>query len=195
MPPSPDEIAERARKEQRRLQQVARRQAARGAMKVLAEAPPWLKRFEEQVAQNGEVPEDLIVTKCVVCGYPAVPGGNRCGRHPGSAKTVKKNANRRMRALVEESINELAEAMRQDKHLPTKITAIKAILERAEDNAIGPTKTVAEKVDTRPIIKIGIALGGVPGAMFGKPQGELAAPAIDATVVEVDPDGSDDPSA
>lgn len=94
------------------------------------------------------------------CKNTAIKGGFVCRMHGGSAPNVKRAAGKRLLAMVEPAIIELNELIHQNEHLPSKLGAIKTVLERAGNNAIGALKD-ASTGDTRPIIQIGIQVGGI----------------------------------
>lgn len=94
------------------------------------------------------------------CRAWAIKGGSVCVKHGGQAPAVRDRANKRLLAMVEPSLIELNELVHQNEHLPTKLGAIRTVLERAAGNALGALKTEVEK-DSRPIIQIGIAVGGI----------------------------------
>lgn len=62
--------------------------------------------------------------------------------------------------MVEPALIRLEALMDQTDHLPTALGAVETILKRAGDNAIGVPKKV-EQADMRPVINIGIAVGGI----------------------------------
>lgn len=95
------------------------------------------------------------------CGKYAIKGGRVCQTHGGSAPQVKKAAAKRLLAMVEPALVELQELVMQNVHLPSKLGAIRTVLERGGDNAIGALKKQAETHDARPVINIGIKVGGI----------------------------------
>lgn len=95
------------------------------------------------------------------CGNPPIKGGTVCKFHGGLAPQVKALAQQRLLEIVEPGITRLHELILQDVHLPTSLGAIRTVLERAGDEAIGPLKKQAEEKDTRPVINIGIKVGGI----------------------------------
>ena len=117
----------------------------------------------------------FIKAKNKQCGRWAIKGGTVCVKHGGSAPQVKKSAALRLLAMVDPALVQLQELVLQNVHLPSKLGAIRTVLERAGDDAIGPLKKQIEEKDTRPIINIGIKVGGI-----AKPQGTL----IESDVVE-----------
>jgi hypothetical protein len=119
------------------------------------------------------------------CKQTAIKGGFVCMRHGGAAPGVRDKANKRLLAMVEPSLVELNELVHQNEHLPTKLGAIRTVLERAGgNNSLGPLKTEAGG-DTKPIIQIGIKVGGIdkPTVMVGMlPPASVA----DGDVIEDD---------
>lgn len=117
------------------------------------------------------------------CGKYAIKGGRVCPTHGGSAPQVKKAAAKRLLAMVEPALVELQELVMQNVHLPSKLGAIRTVLERGGDNAIGALKKQAEAPDARPIINIGIKVGGIdkpivsvgmlPSAVDAAEEGEI----------------------
>jgi hypothetical protein len=95
------------------------------------------------------------------CGLWAIKGGTVCVRHGGSSPQVKRAAALRLLSMVDPALVQLQELVIQNDHLPTKLGAIRTVLERAGDEAIGPLKTRPDAKDTRPIINIGIKVGGI----------------------------------
>lgn len=95
------------------------------------------------------------------CRKPPIKGGRVCSFHGGSAGHVKAAANRRMLALVEPAISRLGVLIEQDTHLATALGAIRTVLERAGDSAIGALKKDTGDKDSRPVINIGIKVGGI----------------------------------
>lgn len=84
-------------------------------------------------------------------------------------------------ALVEPSIGRLQDLIDQEDHLPTALGAIKEVLNRAGGIPLGPVgeARIGDR-DSRPIIQIGIAVGGVksPEPIVG------LLPAVEAEVVD-----------
>jgi hypothetical protein len=96
------------------------------------------------------------------CKRRPIRGGTVCPYHGGKAPQVKKKAERRMLAMVEPALVELEVLYTQNDHLPTKLGAIRTVLERAGANAIGALSKDTGEKDTRPVINIGIRVGGIP---------------------------------
>lgn len=94
------------------------------------------------------------------CKRYAIRGGRVCPYHGGSAPQVRAKANRRLLAMVEPSIIRLEALIHQDEHMPTALGAIRTVLERAGAEAIGPLAKDVER-DNRPIINVGIKVGGI----------------------------------
>lgn len=127
------------------------------------------------------------------CPKFAIKGGMVCDSHGGRAPQVKARAQKRLLALVEPSIVRLNELIHQDGHLPTALGAIRTVLERAGDEAIGPLKKVAEQADMRPVINIGIKVGGIEKplirvGMQPQPDADIDADILEAEVVGDDND-------
>lgn len=99
------------------------------------------------------------------CKSFAIRGGTVCVYHGGASPQVKKAAQKRLLAMVEPSIIRLEALVHQDLHLPTSLAAVRTVLERAGDEAIGPMKKMVEAQDIRPVINIAIKVGGI-----GKPE-------------------------
>lgn len=95
------------------------------------------------------------------CAAAPIRGGTVCVKHGGNAKHVKAKAQRRLLALVEPTLIRLETLLHQDEHLPTSLGAAKEILNRAGGAAVGPVDPSAGKADTRPIINLGIKVGGI----------------------------------
>jgi hypothetical protein len=182
------------RKEKRRLQQLARRERQRDLVidpvKAL-ELPPDSVRCCGKVKIRDEA-DRIIFDKngkptTRQCLKAAIEGTTVCAAHLVTAKSVRRAAQRKMLAMVAPAIDRLDELVHQDTHLPTSLGAVKTVLERAGDNAIGAMKKAAE-VDTRPVINIGIAVGGInkPGvtvSMLDAPvaKGEVVGDSDDTT--------------
>lgn len=127
-------------------------------------------------------PDGTIQTR--PCKQNAIKGGFVCMRHGGAAPAVRDKANKRLLAMVEPSLVELNELVHQNEHLPTKLGAIRTVLERAGgNNALGALKTDSGS-DNKPIIQIGIKVGGIdkPTVMVGM----LPPAAIDGDVIDGD---------
>jgi hypothetical protein len=125
----------------------------------------------------------------VRCKKYAIKGGFVCPTHGGSAPQVRAKANKRLLALVEPSLIRLGDLVQQSEHMPTALGAIRTVLERAGTiTPIGPLGKDTNEGNSRPIINIGIALGGLtPDKMRLLAQAQLSDPTvIDATVEEDD---------
>lgn len=118
------------------------------------------------------------------CEAPPIRGGTVCVRHGGRAPQVRKNADRRLLAMVEPSLIRLEALIHQEEHMPTALGAIRTVLERAGSAAIGPLKTDAGEKDARPIINIGIKVGGIDAPVVKVMEGLLPAAIVDAEVTE-----------
>jgi hypothetical protein len=124
------------------------------------------------------------------CEASPIKGGTVCRMHGGSVKSIKRAARRRLLALVEPAMVRLEVLMEQDQHLPTALGATLEILKRAGDNPIGALKKT-EQVDTRPVVNIGIAVGGVPikpEVKIGLIPQRASEPAEEAEVVNEEDD-------
>lgn len=95
------------------------------------------------------------------CRKYAIKGGSVCVLHGGRSPQVRRKAERRLLAMVEPSIIRLEALVHQDEHLPTALGAIKEILNRAGGIPLGPVAESGHSQDTRPVINIGIAVGGI----------------------------------
>jgi hypothetical protein len=160
------------------------------------------QRVRRVLALVENAPKVVAQRKCTAknqagkpCGKYAIKGGSVCPTHGGSAPQVKKAAAKRLLAMVEPALVELQELVIQNGHLPTKLGAIRTVLERAGDEAIGALKKQAEEKDTRPIINIGIKVGGIaqPTVLVGMQAKQLPAgeEAVDGEVVD-DDSGTDE---
>lgn len=126
------------------------------------------------------------------CLKPPIKGGFVCMSHGGSAEHVRKKANKRLLALAEPALVRLEALMHQEEHLPTALGAIKEVLNRAGGAAIGPVDPNAGKQDMRPVINVGIQVGGIdpskrPEVKVGIVSG--SAPAVDAEIVDDEDQG------
>jgi hypothetical protein len=176
-------------KREERLAQKRVRERMRQADKLLKEAGE-LQEGERMCRgrkklrdENGEYlrgPDGEVLTR--PCKAHAIKGGFVCWHHGGKAPQVRAKAQKRMLALVEPSIIRLGALIAQDDHKPTALGAIRTVLERAEQPIGALIKETGEK-DTRPIINIGIKVGGIDHTPEVK-VGLL--PTIDAAVTEGD---------
>lgn len=178
------------RKAVRRTQQRLRR--ANALIKEAATLVPGERKCNGKVKvkdENGNVILDENGRYSMrPCTNAPIKGGTVCPAHGGRIDRVKKNAARRLAAMVEPSLVRLEALIQQEEHLPTALGAIRTVLERAGDAAVGPLKTKVD-VDTRPIINIGIAVGGVPGKAPDVKVGLIpGATATNAEIVEDDGD-------
>lgn len=115
------------------------------------------------------------------CGNAPIKGGTVCKFHGGNLPQVKAAAQRRLLAMVIPSLVRLNDLIHQDTHLATSLGAIRTVLERAGDEAIGALKKNTEDTSNRPQIIIGIKVGGI------------ANPHVEVTnLPAAEPDESDD---
>lgn len=114
--------------------------------------------------ENGEILRDEAgAARTRPCKNRPITGGTVCSYHGGKAPQVKRKAEKRLLAMVEPAMAELEVLYTQNDHLPTKLGAIRTVLERAgTKNPIGALSKDTGETDTRPIIQIGnINLGGL----------------------------------
>ncbi len=156
-----------ARKEKRRLQQLARRNQHRDLIDnvlVPAPAPPAKKLCNGRVRLRDEAGNILLnehgKPTYRPCSRPPIKGLSVCIAHGGRLPTVRKKAQKQLLAMVPQSLNRLGELIDQNEHKPTALGALRTVLERAGDNAFGPLKK-AVTADMRPVINIGIKVGGI----------------------------------
>jgi hypothetical protein len=125
----------------------------------------------------------------VRCKKYAIKGGFVCPTHGGSAPQVRAKANKRLLALVEPSLIRLGDLVQQSEHMPTSLGAIRTVLERAGTvTPIGPLgKDIGDR-DARPIVNIGIAIGGLTPEKLKL----LAQANIQSDVIDVTPESDDD---
>lgn len=122
------------------------------------------------------------------CKNNSIRGGFVCPRHGGKAPQVKAKAERRLRAMLEPSLIRLEELAHQNSHLPTALGAVLAI----QNRVLGQVGKEAGEKDTRPIINIGIRVGGVPmPGISQRVSVQLPAPAADVAEGEVVGDDDD----
>jgi len=96
------------------------------------------------------------------CQKAPIKGGRVCASHGGSAPQVRKKAEKRLLAMVEPALIRLEALVMQEEHLPTALGALRTVLERAgTPNSIGPLAKEQGDKDMRPIINIGIKVGGI----------------------------------
>jgi hypothetical protein len=120
------------------------------------------------------------------CRNHPIKGGWVCEKHGGSIKVVRNRANKRLLAMAEPALIRLNELAHQSTHLPTALGAVEAILKRAGGNALGVPH--ATEADTRPVINIGIKVGGIDTPKPEIKVGILPAttPAIEGEVAHED---------
>jgi hypothetical protein len=114
------------------------------------------------------------------CEAWAIHGGFVCVKHGGSAPQVKKRAMRRFNALVDPAMTELEVVMHQNEHMPSKLGAIRTVLERAGGSPVGALKSGGDDGPKQPTIVIGIMPGGIPNKQVAD------APAIDVEVIRTE---------
>jgi hypothetical protein len=117
------------------------------------------------------------------CGKHAIKGGRVCPTHGGSAPQVKANAQKRLLAMCEPAIMRLEALIHQDGHLPTALGAVTQVLNRT----LGAVGKDGGEQDSRPIINIGIKVGGIeakPDVKVGLIPAPAAASVAEADVVE-----------
>lgn len=99
--------------------------------------------------------------------------------HGGAIKKVKEAAKARFNEELYPTIRRLTEIRDQDEHLPSALGASLAIV----NHAIGKPGAAEEGENAkRPIINIGVNIGGVPAKI--KNQKVLAEPVIDLDPLE-----------
>lgn len=141
---------------------------------------PWadevalrLAKKAEKLAKNGGV-EDRR-RKCTAhtsgvhgpkrpCDRWAVRGLTVCPIHGGSTKAAKDAARARLLDELDPTISRLVEIRDQDAHLPSALGAATHLMNRVMGK---PDSVDKEKGAGRPIINIGVAIGGIPAQ---KPQ-------------------------
>jgi hypothetical protein len=163
----------------------ARRQAKR-MMREASELDNAMRKCRGKVKlRDGDgnyLRNDDGTVKTRPCKGSPIRGGFVCPKHGGSAPQVKKKAEKRLNAMLEPSIIRMDYLMHQDEHLPTSLAAVLAVQNRVL-GAVG--KEDGEK-NMRPVINIGIKVGGVPMA---QPQIEVVT--VEAEEVSVDDDSDD----
>lgn len=126
------------------------------------------------------------------CKKSSIVGGFVCPTHGGAAPQVRAKANKRLLALVEPSLIRLGALVQQSEHMPTALGAIRTVLERAGTvTPIGPLGKDTGDRDSRPIVTIGIALGGLtPDKMklLAAVQTENPLPDVEGETVDEDDD-------
>lgn len=153
------------------------------------------QRIRRSLLMVQQAPEVVKQRKCRAknaagnpCGKYAIKGGSVCPTHGGSAPQVKKRAALRLLAMVEPALVELQEVVMQNVHLPSKVAAIRTVLERAGDEAIGALKQKVADQDSRPVINIGIKVGGIDKpivsvGMLPKPNVDIEADVQEGEIV------------
>jgi hypothetical protein len=124
------------------------------------------------------------------CKKYAIKGGFVCPTHGGSLPQVRAKANKRLLALVEPALIRLGDLVEQSEHMPTALGAIRTILERAGTvTPIGPLGKDTSEGNTRPIVNIGIKIGGLtPDKLLTLAEAHIQTPDIEAEIVEDDDD-------
>lgn len=115
-------------------------------------------KLRDEAGEPLKNPDGTYLTR--PCKQLPIKGGTVCMKHGGAAPQVRAKANRRLLAMVEPALVRLADLVQQEAHLPTALGAIQVVLARAGANAIGPQAKDAGG-DQRPIINIGIKVGGI----------------------------------
>jgi hypothetical protein len=64
------------------------------------------------------------------CGKRPIPGGTVCRLHGGGAPQVAKAARARLAALVDPAIDALGELLKQRRHQPARLGAVRDVLDR-----------------------------------------------------------------
>lgn len=135
---------------------------------------PWseevAERLEKKAAREALNGPDSRDGKCTAlttgkwgpkrpCERWAILGGNVCYMHGGAIKKVKDAAETRFKEELYPTIRRLTEIRDQDDHMPSALGASLAIVNRAIGKQGAPEAAGGDK---RPIINIGINLGGLP---------------------------------
>lgn len=181
------------RRERRRKQQQVRR-----ANHIVTEAKeydtltPYERKCKGTVRVRDEAGEPMVDAdgKWVrrPCKNQAIRGGRVCGAHGGNAPQVKAKAQRRLNALCEPALVVMEKLMLQEDHLPTAFHASAHILDRTLGKA---GAVAADKGDGKPVVQIGISLGGLDMTKLQVAVGSRVAlpeATVDADVVEDDND-------
>lgn len=93
------------------------------------------------------------------CTRWAIRGHHVCDRHGGNLETTKKAARQRLLEELDPTLTRLIEIRDQNEHMPSALGASAQILNRVLGK---PDSTEKDKGSGAPIIRIGIALGGLP---------------------------------
>lgn len=143
---------------------------------------------EAKALETGERQCKAIRKDGTRCKRFAIKGGFVCPTHGGSAPQVKSKAAKRLLAMVEPSIIRLEALVHQSEHLPTALAAVRTVLERAGANPIGAMAKDTGERDTRPVINIGIKVGGIdlPAVTVALPE-----PASEGEVIGSSDDDDD----
>lgn len=91
------------------------------------------------------------------CNRSPLRGANICHKHGGAAKHIKAKAEKRLQAMLEPAIVRLEALAHQDDHLPTALGATLQIMDRT----LGKQAQQPVEKDARPVINIGIKVGGI----------------------------------
>ena len=91
------------------------------------------------------------------CRRSPLKGTTICHKHGGSSRIVKARAEKRLRAMLEPAIVRLEALAHQDDHLPTALGATLQIMDRT----LGKQAQQLVEKDARPVINIGIKVGGI----------------------------------
>lgn len=94
-----------------------------------------------------------------LCGKYAVGGLTVCATHGGSTKAAKEAAKKRLLDELNPTISRLIELRDQDAHLPTALGAATHMMNRVLGK---PDSVDKDKGAGRPVINVGIAIGGIP---------------------------------
>lgn len=169
---------------------VAVEKAAESDRKVRQRTTQRARRANQLVKDAAAIVEGERKCKAIKkngkrCGKFAIKGGTVCPTHGGSAPQVKAKAQKRLLAMVEPSIIRLEALIHQDGHLPTALGAITTVLNRT----LGAVGKDGDEKDTRPVINIGIKVGGIdqkPDVKVGLIPTNASPVAVDAELVDDD---------
>lgn len=96
------------------------------------------------------------------CRRKPIKGGTVCYMHGGAAPAVKAKAAKRWLAMVDPAFVAMEDLVTQTEHRPTQLAAARTVFERAgTDTPIGAMAKETGEKDMRPVIQIGIAVGGI----------------------------------